>query len=232
MPRKPIPAFLLHVAFLVTLMAFVPGTRDATSHVVHTTGNAMLASLSEGRSVHFERPHAETRRGGSDTNMLGRTTGRLEYDWRVTFSAYRRLFWPFATLAALILATPMPRRRLTWALPIPLVGFFAFFMLELSAFAMVINGAKRPVAAGEWSVWRDLLPIAEAMFNSPVMNFSLAFLLWAMFAAPTRALDTDGLEAMLRRLLGPGRAPKAPPDASGGALQSDSDSTDPEGSGR
>jgi hypothetical protein len=232
MRRKPVPVFLLHVAFFVALIAFIPGTRDATSHVVHSIGNVLLGGASEGRSVRFEPPDAETRRGRADTNMLGRTPGRLKYDWRVTFSSYRRLFWPLATLAALILATPMPRRRLAWALPIPLVVFFAFFMLELVVFATVVNGAKQPVAAGESSLWRDLLPIVEAMFNSPITNFSLIFLMWAMFAAPTRGLDTDGLKAMLRRLLGPGRAPLTRPASERDELQSDPPPTDPEGSGR
>jgi hypothetical protein len=232
MRRKPVPAFLLHVAFFVALVAFIPGTREATSQAVHSIGNELLGSTFEGRSLRFEPPDAETRRGRADTNMLGRTPGRLKYDWRVTFSSYRRLFWPLATLAALILATPMPRRRLAWALPIPLLVFFAFFMLELWVFATVVNGAKQPVAAGESSLWRDLLPIVEAMFNSPITNFSLIFLLWAMFAAPTRGLDTDGLEAMLRRLLGPGRAPPTRPVAKGDELQSDPPPTDPEGSGR
>jgi hypothetical protein len=233
MQRKTVPAFLLHVAFFVAVIAFIPGTRDITSHAVHSVGNAMLGSPSEGRrSVHFERPDAETRRARADTNMLGRTTGRLKYDWRVTFSSYRRLFWPLATLAGLILATPMPRRRLAWALPIPMVVFFAFFMLELLLFATVINGAKRPVVAGDSSLWRELLPIVEAMFNSPITNFSLTFLLWAMFAAPTRGLDTDSLEAMLRRLLGPARAPPSPPASTGDELQSDPPPTDPEDSDR
>jgi hypothetical protein len=223
---------LLHVAFFVTLIAFIPGTREVTQHAVHAVGNAMLGSLSDGRSVRFEPPDSETRRGRADTNMLGRTKGELKYDWRVTFSSYRRLFWPLATLAALILATPMPRRRLAWALPIPLAVFFVFFTFELAAFAKVVNGAKQPVVAGESSLWRDLLPIAKAMFNSPITNFSAIFLLWAAFAAPTRGLDTDSVGAILRRLLGPGRAPAARPASEGGGLPSDPASTDPEGSER
>ncbi len=232
MRRKPIPTFLLHVAFLVTLMAFIPGTREVTQHAVHAVGNAMLASLPEGRSLRFEPPDAETRHGRADTNMLGRTTGKLKYDWRVTFSSYRRLFWPLATLTALMLATPMQRRRLAWALPISLAVFFAFFLFELAAFATVVNGAAQPVPAGESSLWRDLLPIAEAMFNSPITNFSVIFLLWAAFSAPTRGLDTASVEVILRRLLGPGRAPPARPASEVGELQSDSAPADPEDSDR
>jgi len=226
MSRKPIPTFLLHVAFFVALIAFIPGTREATAHAVHSVGNVMLGSLSDSRSVHFERPDAETRRGRADTNMLGRTKGKLKYDWRVTFSSYRRLFWPSAALVALMLATPMPRRRLAWALPVPLVVLFAFFMLELVALASVVNGAKQPVAVGESSLWRDLLPVVEAMFNSPITNYSLVFLLWAMFATPTRGLDTQSLQAMLRRLLGPGRADPA----ESGKVQPAAPATDPEDS--
>jgi hypothetical protein len=232
MRRKPFPTLLLHVAFFVALFAFIPGTREATPVVVHAVGNAMLGSLSEGRSVHFEFPDAETRRGRADTNMLGRTEGRLKYDWRVTYSSHRRLFWPLAALAALILSTPMSRRRLAWALPVPLAVFFACFMLELAAFATVVNGAKQPVTAGESSLWRDLLPVVEAMFNSPITNFSLIFLLWAMFAAPTRAIDTDCVAATLRRRLGPGRGRPAQPVPEGRKLLSEPAPTDPEGSER
>jgi hypothetical protein len=223
---------LLHVAFFVTLIAFVPGTREVTQRAVHAVGNAMLGSLSEGRSVHFEPPDSETRRGRADTNMLGRTAGRLKYEWRVTFSSYRRLFWPLATLAALMLATPMPRRRRAWALPIPLAVFFAFYMLELALFATVVNGARQAIAAGEPSLWRDLLPIVEAMFNSPITNFSVIFLLWVAFAAPTRGIDTDSFEATLRRLLGTGRARPTQPVSEGSELQSDRTPADPEDSER
>jgi len=100
------------------------------------------------------------------------------------------------------------------------------------AFATVVNGARQPIPAGESSLWRDLLPIAEAMFNSPITNFSVTFLLWAAFAAPTRGLDTESVEVMLRRLLGPGRAAPAQPASEGSELQSDVASTDPEGSER
>lgn len=229
MSRKPVPTFLLHVAFFLALIAFIPGTREATPRVVHAVGNAMLGSLSEGRSVRFEIPDAKTRRGRADTNMLGRKTGKIEYEWRVTFSSYRRLFWPMATLAALTFATPMPRRRLAWALPIPLLLFFAFYMLELAAFAAVVNGAKQPVVAGRSSVWRSLLPVVEAMFNSPITNFSLTFLLWAMFAAPARGLDTGSFEATLQRLLGRRFSRPAPPVSQASEeLQSDPAATDPE----
>lgn len=217
MQRKRVPTFLLHVAFLVALAAVLPGTREATPRPVHAVGNALLGSLSEGRSVRFESPSGETRRGRADTNMLGRKEGQLKYDWRVTFSSYRRLFWPLATLAALVLATPMPRRRLAVALPVSLLAMFAFFMLQLALFAAVLTGAKQPVAAGGSSLWRDALPITEAMFNSPITNFSLVFLLWAALSAPNRGLDTDSLEAMFRRLLGPGRRP---PPAETGAPRS------------
>jgi hypothetical protein len=76
-------------------------------------------------------------------------------------------------------------------------------------FATVVNGAKQPVVAGQRSLWREAMPIVEAMFNSPITNYSLVFLLWAAFAAPTRGLDTAGLEALFRRLVGPGRSPRA-----------------------
>lgn len=232
MRRKAIPTFLLHVAFLVTLSAFLPGTREATPRAVHAIGNALLGSLSDGRSVRFETPDAETRRGRADTTMLGRKSGQLKYEWRLTFSSYRRLFWPLATLAALILATPMPRRRLAWALPIPLIALFAFYMLEVVLLAAVFNGAKQPVAAGQSSLWRELVPIAEAMFNSPITNFSAVFLLWAAFAAPTRGIDTAGLEAILRQIFGPGAAAPAAPPAAGREVPEDPSSTDPDDSER
>ena len=232
MSRKSVSTFLLHVAFLVTLIAFIPGTRETTAAAVHAVGNAMFGSLSEGHSVRFKPPDVATRRGRADTNMLGRTAGTLENEWRVTFSSYRRLFWPLATLAALMLATPMPRRRLAWALPFPLAVFFAFYMLELVVFATVVNGARQPVTAGESSLWRDLLPVVQAMFNSPITNFSLIFLLWAMFGAPMRGIDTERFEATLRRLFGPARARPAQPVSEDSELQSEPPPTDPEGSER
>jgi hypothetical protein len=123
----------------------------------------------------------------------------------------------------------MSRRRLAVVLPLGFLLFNAFFMLQVAAFAVVLFGATGPVAFGSPAAWREVLPVAKAMFNSPITNFSAVFLLWAWLANPARGIDVESLNALLRRLLGPGAAaaspaaPKGPPpvDAEEGATRSD-----------
>jgi hypothetical protein len=214
MRRKPVQLLLLHAAFFLALISVAPGTREILPRVFQAAGNRLLPDLGDGLSVRFEWADPKSRPDSADTRMLGRQARRLENRWSVVFSSHRRIFWPLATLVALTLATPMSRRRMAVALPAGLLLFGAFFLLEVAAFAVVLFGATEPVRGGSPGAWRRALPVAEAMFNSPITNFSVVFLLWAWLANPARGVDVASLNALLRELLGAGggrRSPPAPP---------------------
>jgi hypothetical protein len=184
MRRKPVHVFLLHAAFLLALIGVLPGSREIYPRVFHAAGNTLLGSMGDGLSVRFQWIDPSLRADAADTRMLGREAGKLEYRWRAVYSSHRRGFWPSATFAALMLATPMSRRRLAVTLPLGLLLFNVFFVLQVAAFAWVLFGATGSTAGPSW----------------------------AWLANPTRGLDLAGLNALLRRLLGPQTA-GGPPSA-------------------
>ena len=202
MRRKPVHVFLLHAAFLLALIGLLPGSREIYPHVFQTAGNTLLGSMGDGRSVRFQWIDPSLRTDAADTRMLGREVGKLEYRWRGVYSSHRRGFWPSATFAALLLATPMSRRRLAVTLPLGVLLFNVFFMLQVAAFAWVLFGATGSTAGASWLASERAVDLAREMFNSPIGNFSFVFLLWAWLANPARGLDFEGLNALLRRLLG------------------------------
>ncbi len=220
MRRKPVHVFLLHAAFLLALIGVLPGSRAIYPRVFHAVGNTLLDSMGDGLSVRFQWIDPSLRADAADTRMLGREAGKLEYRWRGVYSSHRRGFWPSAAFAALMLATPMSRRRLAVTLSLGLLLFNAFFVLQVAAFAWVLFGATGSTAGASWLASEWAMPLAREMFNSPIGNFAFVFLLWAWLANPARGLDLEGLNALLRRLLGQqttaGGSPsaaKAPPPA-------------------
>ncbi len=211
MRRKPVHIFLLHAAFLLALIGVLPGSRDIYPRAFHAAGNALLGSMGDGLSVRFQWIDPSLRADASDTQMFGREAGRLKYRWRAVYSGYRRGFWPMAAFVALALATPMSRRRLAVALSLGVLLFNAFFVLQVAALAWVLFSVTGPAAADSWAVSPRVVPLARAMFNSPIGNFATVFLLWAWLAHPARGIDLESLNALLRRLLGPSTAGGSPP---------------------
>ena len=221
MRPKPVHVFLLHAALLLAFFGVLPGSREIYPRAFHAAGNTLLGSLGDGLSVRFHWVDPSSRTDAADTRMLGRQAGRLTFRWRAMYSSHRRGFWPSASFVALMLATPMSRRRLAAALPLGLLLFHVLFVFQVAAFAWVLFGATGPPGGASLVFWRRAMPVARQMFNSPITNFSVVFLLWAWLANPARGVDLKSLNALLRRLLGPRfaggppSATKAPPPANG-----------------
>jgi hypothetical protein len=201
MRPKAVQVFLLHAAFFLVLIALVPGPGEIVPRAFHAVGNSLFRSFGDGRSIRFQWADPAARPDSADTRMLGRELGRLEYRWRVVYSSYRRIFWPSAAFVAMTLATPMSRRRRILSLPIGLALFNALFLLQIGLFAAVLFGAVGSLGGVSPVTWKRAVPVAEAMINSPIPNFSLAFLLWAWLAKPARGLDVAALTELLNRLL-------------------------------
>jgi hypothetical protein len=219
MRRKPVHVFLLHAALLLAFFGVLPGSREIYPRAFHAVGNTLLGSLGDGLSVRFQWVEPSSRADAADTRMLGRQAGRLTFRWRAEYSSHWRGFWPSASFVALMFATPMSRRRLAAALPLGLLLFHVLFMFQVVALAWVLFGATAPVGGASSAMWSRVVPVARAMFNSPIINFSVVFLLWAWLANPARGIDLESLNALLRQLLGPRftggppSATKAPPPA-------------------
>jgi hypothetical protein len=107
----------------------------------------------------------------------------------------------------------MSRRRLAVTLPLGLLLFNLFFVLQVAAFAWLLFGATGSTAGASWVTSERAVSLAREMFNSPIGNFSFVFLIWAWLANPARGLDLAGLNALLRRLLGPHAGGGSPPAA-------------------
>jgi hypothetical protein len=213
MRRKTVQLFLLHAAFFLALIALVPGPREIVPRAFHAVGNSLFRSFGDHLSVRFQWADPTSRPDSADTRMLGREFGKLNYRWKVVYSSFRRIFWPSAVFVAMTLATPMSRRRRILSLPIGLALFNALFLLQIALFAAVLFGVVGSLGGASPATWKRALPIAEAMINSPVTNFSLAFLLWAWLAKPAQGITAAALTAQLNRLLQPSRAAKPRPAA-------------------
>lgn len=203
MTRKPVQVFLLHAAFCLALLSLTAfsGARETYPLLFHVVGNELMEDLGDGHSVRLQSVDPAKRPDSADTRMLGRDRGRLEYSWKAVYNSHWRLFWPSVTLVALLIPTPMSRLRLAWVIPVGLLLFNAIFLLEVLGLASVLFGTQTEAAAGKPSTWAAVLPVAKAMFNSPITNFSVVFFLWAWLARPGRSLDLDALNASMRRVM-------------------------------
>lgn len=210
MRRKPVHVFLLHAAFFLALIGVLPGSREIYPRAFQLAGNTLLGSLGDGLSVRFDWVAPWRRADAADTRMIGREAGRSKYRWRAVYSVHRRGFWPLASFVALVLATPMSRRRLAAALPLGLLLFHVLFLFQVAVFVKVLFAATGPPGDAVWAASRRVVPVARAMFNSPITNFSIVFLLWAWLANPARGIDLESVNALWRRLLEPGAAGESP----------------------
>jgi len=214
MKRKSILLFVLHAGFLLALLGSMPGSREVVPRAFQAVGNVVFASLGDGRSVRFQWADPAKRKDSADTRMIGRHHADLEYRWRVIYNAHRRWFWPAVTLLAMILATPMGHARRAVAVVGGLSLFSLLFLAEVALLSLTLFGS---VAAGGESSWirNSGLPVVQALFNSPITNFSAIFFLWAWLAQPARGIDVDPINEVIRRLLSPAGSPPGksePPD--------------------
>jgi len=216
MKRKPVHVFLLHAAFWLALLSLTAfsGARETYPLVFHVVGNELLKELGDGHSVRLQPVDPASRVDSADTRMLGRKKGRLEYSWKAVYNSHWRLFWPSVTLVALMIAAPMSRLRRACSIPVGLVLFNVVFLLEVLGLASVLFGTQAEAAARDSAMWTAALPVAKAMFNSPITNFSVVFILWAWLARPGRGLDLEALNASMRRVLVQSRPKQAAPPES------------------
>jgi hypothetical protein len=124
-------------------------------------------------------------------------------------------------LLALTIAAPMSRWRRAVVLPLGFVSFHATFLLQVAVFAWILFAATGPSGAGSFATGPRAVSVCQAVFNSPVTNYAVVFLLFAALCHPARAIDVEGLVAAARRALGrPGATAavrKSPGDAGGKA---------------
>ena len=184
MRRKPVHIFLLHAAFLLALIGVLPDSRDIYPRVFHAAGNSLLDSMGDGLSVRFQWIDPPLRADAADTRMIGREAGMLGLSLegrvqRLTGGASGRR----RRSLALMLATPMSRRRLAVALPVGLLLFNGFFLLQVAALAWVLfarHGVDGAAVLG--GVGAGPCPSRGRCSTRRSRNFALVFVLWAWLA--------------------------------------------------
>jgi len=193
---KPLPLFLVHAGFLLALLGLVLGAGDLGALALAAEGNAVFAAgaAGPGRSVRFEPVREDGAGARSDVEVRGYRDGEEAHRFRAVFGARRHGTWPLAALLALLVATPMSRARRAWAVPAGMALQNALLMLHLWLLARVMFAAADAGAAG------PAVQLARASFQSPVLPYAVAFLVWVAVARPARSIDLDaGLRLLQRR---------------------------------
>lgn len=197
MAPKSFLVFLLQAAFLLALIGFAPYAAEVYPVVVAAEGNGLLGGAGR-RTVRFHWLEDVERADGADLRMTGHVAGHEEHVWRAVFSMRRRGYWPMAALLALLLATPMPARRRAWVLPAGVLLQNGFVLAHLTVLSLVFFAAVE----GEKGRAVD---IARASFNSPIIPYTVVFVIWALLARPARSIDLRSVNQWLHGVLG--RAP-------------------------
>ncbi len=195
---KSIQLFLLQAAIWLLVIGHFPNLASVYPKVVHAEANRLFGSLGSERSIVFTEIDPASIADGSDTLMRGIVQGEQSRRWQAIYSIRRRGFWPTAALIAVVLATPMRRRRRMFAVPGSAVLLNIFLMVQLAAVGVCAFGASDP--SGPDPGWLRAMSITTGFFNSPVPSYTLVFVLWTLLARPSTGIDASGfVDRLVRR---------------------------------
>jgi hypothetical protein len=196
-PRKPIALFALHAAVLALLIGFWPTPRALYPEFVRAHAGAVLSLGREG-SVSL-RANADLE-DGADTVMEELSAGARAPRWRAELSTLSLGWWPFAVLAALLLATPMAARRRAIALAAAFLWVEAYVLLRLLAGAGYADYEASAGAAGKLlGPMHAALRTATSVLEANGVLVAVVLLGWVVLARPADAFDTSSLRRLLPR---------------------------------
>jgi hypothetical protein len=194
-PRKPVALFALHAVLLALLLGFWPTPRALYPAFVQAHAGALLGAGRESTVVLRANPDP---RLGEDTLMEEYAAGASEPRWRAGLSTQNLGWWPFAVLAALLLATPMRPRRRALALLGAFAWIEAYLLLRLAlqiAYADLDGGAA-PEAASPGAL-HTMLRTGVSVLEANAVLMAVVLLAFAVLGRPATALDTSALRRML-----------------------------------
>jgi hypothetical protein len=184
---KSVQLFLLQAAILLLVIGHFPNSTSIYPRIVHAEANLLFGAFGAGRSIAFTGVEPASTADGSDTRMWGMVRGEQTRRWQAVYSIRRRGYWPTAALVAMVLATPMSRRRRAWAVPGAAVLLNIFLMAQLAAFGLCAFGASEP--SGPDPGWLRAVSVATRFFNSPVPSYAVVFMLWTLLVRPSAGID-------------------------------------------
>ncbi|MCH2170858.1 hypothetical protein MK489_08740 [Myxococcota bacterium] len=194
--KKSIYLFAVQAALLIVLATQMPDFTDLYARAFHAEANVVLKSLPEGSKARLRTPLDRT--DNSDTEMLGYQQGRFSPVFTARFKIHERGYWSLVSIAALVIATPLPWLRRLWALGLGLFLVNLFTLLQVWGLAVVSFG----VAAGgeNAELWRRLASACHGMFNSEMTRLLAVLSVWALVARPARFLDVRRLREVFAKM--------------------------------
>jgi hypothetical protein len=199
--RKTLQTFVLHVCFLTILFWSLPSLDSAYAYGFKFAGNTVFGELGPHLRVDYDWVPPGERNSPGEIAMNGRVIGIERLAWESTYSVRDRGYEPSAALIALMLATPMSRRRRILGSLGAVIALNAFILAQTGLLAVTSFAAANAglVLGGEWL--GGGVRVAEAFFRQPIPRYAAVFAIWALIAAPARAIDMNlgALGEALRR---------------------------------
>jgi len=196
--RKPLASFALHVAFATLLFSLLPSLDSVYGYAFKQAGNAAFGSLGRGLRVDYAWVPPGERSTPGEIAMTGHIPGRERELWSSSYSVRDRGYQPTALLIAMILSTPMSRRRRLAASVGGALALNAFFLAQSGLLAASSFAAASPDLIALGTPLAAAFPVVKAFFGSPIVRYSAVFATWAVTSQPTRGLDVDAAADWLR----------------------------------
>lgn len=194
-PRlKPVALFALQAFLLALLIGWWPTPRALYPLLLRAQAEPLLgAGSDDALTVRPSDPALE----GADTVMEAHAPGSRTPRWRAELSLLRLGWWPTAVLAALVLATPMPGRRLALALLAGFLWIEAYVLVRLFAQAEYASYEALRPGAESVGVVHALLRSGAEILEANAVLVAVVLLAWVVLARPGRGLDTRSLRRLL-----------------------------------
>jgi hypothetical protein len=188
-------SFAVFAALVVVLLAPWPGWGRAFAHAFGAYGNGLVAVAGSwnGPPPRFEvpEPGAVSARDGGAWAVVLESNRALALDTRII------AYTPLAIFLALVIATPVPRRRKL----IILASGVACLLVRL-AFAVLVPLSRAFAGGRSGSTLAELAGVLWTVFISPpVMSYATPLLVWWLGVAvttPRRARDVSRGAGRLR----------------------------------
>ena len=191
-PRpKPVAVFAAQAFLLALLLGWWPTPRALVPPLLRAQVAPLLdAGIAGALTLRPSDPNID----GVDTLMEATDEGARAPRWRAELSLLSLGWWPFAVLAALVLATPMHVGRRAFALAAGFLWIEGYVLLRLYAEAAFADyEAKMGPGGALAGPLHALLRSGAEILEANVVLVAVVLIAWVVLARPARALDASAL---------------------------------------
>jgi hypothetical protein len=188
---KPVAVFAAQALVLALLLGWWPTPRELYPPLMRAQAAPLLdAGVAGALTLRPSDPKEE----GVDTLMEATDAGARTPRWRAELSLLSLGWWPFAVLAALLLATPMRAGRRAGALALGFLWVEAYVLFRLYAEAAFADyEAKMGPGGALAGPLHALLRSGAEILEANVVLVAVVLLAWVVLARPARVLDASAL---------------------------------------